>query len=79
MVELLHNGQLGERRSSHCKPPLPNPFKSPKSDNINALSREKGVRINKMKDDLIFYQILSTTCNSFKEMYGDQPSGEFLC
>ena len=32
-----------------------------------------------MKDDLIFYQNNSLNyMQFFKEMYGDQPSGEFL-
>ena len=69
---------LGREESSHC-----NPLSPPKVTNINFLlkismhnlSREKVVRINKMitnlmNNDLIFYQILSTTCNKLVLMPG---------
>ena len=65
---------LGTEESSHCSP------LSPKSDqhqfspnNTNALSKEKGVRINKMITKWkMINDLLSNSLNLFfKEMYGD--------
>ena len=73
-VEPLHNGHLGGKKKVAIvtSPPPPNPFKSPKSDNIRALSREKGARISNMitKWKMIWSFIkiiLSTTCNSLRK------------